>query len=797
MMDLAHQVLTLPEDVVLVPVAQLPEPLREHFGDSSDEYALTRPRARATTKLVAPDAARLLERFRQPQTIVTAVIAHSRASGEDPDALLEAAFPLLQELVSAGLLLPEDALAARPITSTLRVGDWLGDWRVLRTVNLLDDSELHQARDADGRIAALKVARAECRGPMRERLIAEARILAHLEGRAAPALLELGLDHDTPYLASAWLPGIDAGRAAYELRHAGASGELLRLLARIATAYAKLHAAGVLHGDVHPGNVLVDREGAVSLIDFGLACFADQASHAARGGIAFYHAPEYAAALLQGAAPPVLSASEEQYSLAAMLYQLAAGGYCLDFDLRADVMLRQIVDEPPAPFENGETAAWPELEAVLGRALAKCPADRFVDSAAFAEALSCLADPPPAPARAATASALAALEERLLADLSLDGAWFREGLPISPRCSVEFGAAGIAYSLYRLAITQERPALLALADAWITKAERDRSDSAAFANPALDATPGTLGPISPYHTASGLALVRALVSRAAGQLGELAEAVADFIARSDVGAAGAERDLVLGRTGTVLACCLLLDALPAELDGERQALVALGSERLAAIWREISGFAAIADCTDWPNLGIAHGWAGFLYTTLRWQQVSGIAPPPQLPKRLEQLASLARPEGRGLTWPWRDTVDAADRSMPGWCNGSAGMVHLGCLASRTLGDPSLLELAIGAGWNALEAALGVLDLCCGLAGRGYALLALHRATGEPRWLERARALAEAGAAAAEALESDQHPPYALYKGALGLILLASDLERPDMAAMPVFGDEGWRSAEQA
>ena len=135
--------------------------------------------------------------------------------------------------------------------------------------------------------------------------------------------------------------------------------------------------------------------------------------------------------------------------------------------------------------------------------------------------------------------------------------------------------------------------------------------------------------------------------------------------------------------------------------------------------------------------------------------------------------------------------------MPGWCNGSAGMVHLGCLASRTLGDPSLLEFAIGAGWNALEAAPGVLDLCCGLAGRGYALLALHRATGEPRWLERARELAETGAAAAEALESEEHPRYALYKGALGLILLASDLDRPDMAAMPVFGDEGWRSAKQA
>lgn len=180
MIDLVHQVLVLPDDVLLAPVAQLPEPLRERFADSSEDYALTRPRARATTKLLDTDAARLLERFRQPQTIVAAVIAHSRANGEDPEALLEAAFPLLREVVSAGLLLPEDALGARPIAGALRVGEQLGDWLILRSVNLLDDSELLQARHADGRIAALKVAHAECRGPMRERLIAEARVLEHL-----------------------------------------------------------------------------------------------------------------------------------------------------------------------------------------------------------------------------------------------------------------------------------------------------------------------------------------------------------------------------------------------------------------------------------------------------------------------------------------------------------------------------------------------------------------------------------------------------------------------------------------
>jgi serine/threonine-protein kinase len=119
------------------------------------------------------------------------------------------------------------------------------------------------------------------------------------------------------------------------------------------------------------------------------------------------------------------------------------------------------------------------------------------------------------------------------------------------------------------------------------------------------------------------------------------------------------------------------------------------------------------------------------------------------------------------------------------------MVHLACLAYEIFGQDRLLEIATGVGWNAWESAHGPIDLCCGLAGRGYALLMLYRCTGDPCWLSRARHLALSGAERATAQESLEHPPYALYKGALGLVLLLADLEEPGAACMPVFGDEGW------
>ncbi|HWN40970.1 MAG TPA: lanthionine synthetase LanC family protein, partial [Thermoanaerobaculia bacterium] len=80
------------------------------------------------------------------------------------------------------------------------------------------------------------------------------------------------------------------------------------------------------------------------------------------------------------------------------------------------------------------------------------------------------------------------------------------------------------------------------------------------------------------------------------------------------------------------------------------------------------------------------------------------------------------------------------------------------------------------------------NLCCGLAGRAYALLDFWRHTREQIWLERARDLAEA--AAVEVVRSSEAAD-SLYKGEPGVAALIADLAKPEMAAQPFFGDEGW------
>jgi serine/threonine-protein kinase len=106
------------------------------------------------------------------------------------------------------------------------------------------------------------------------------------------------------------------------------------------------------------------------------------------------------------------------------------------------------------------------------------------------------------------------------------------------------------------------------------------------------------------------------------------------------------------------------------------------------------------------------------------------------------------------------------------------------------------ELAESSAWAAWDAPGGYPDLCCGLAGRAYALLALYRHTGDADWLRRARLL---GARAGRALERAGEMPYplSLFKGAPGILLLLADLARPESACMPFFEAEGWPAFEPA
>src|SRR5205823_1091326 len=95
-----------------------------------------------------------------------------------------------------------------------------------------------------------------------------------------------------------------------------------------------------------------------------------------RSGIPQFHDPQMAAALLAGRLPPAVTPASEQYAIAALAYLLLTGLQPINAPAVHEELLQRIVQRPALPFAARGVPAWPEIEAVVGRGLAKQPADR-------------------------------------------------------------------------------------------------------------------------------------------------------------------------------------------------------------------------------------------------------------------------------------------------------------------------------------------------------------------------------------------------------------------------------------
>lgn len=746
--------LVLRSDVVLVPVSELSAEIRAKIDYEEGDYAVSRLHGRMPSTIIDSETASLLHLFKQPTTIADAVIRNSKELSKDPRVWLDELLPSIGIFLRNQVLAPAGEHNEPEVKPRIETGAQIHGWETLRCVNLIEDSEIHFVQ-RDGVNGALKIARDAV--PLERSVYAnEIAVLRHLDGCAfVPRVLDHGLHDDRPWLVSEWREGADAGLATSYARHDRTA--LLDLCVKIADAYAALHARGVIHADVHPRNVLITPRHDVTLIDFGLSRIEGSALPLMpRGGMYYFFEPEYLASLY---GPRQLEATYagEQYALAALIYLILTGKHYLDFRLDREEMMRQSRTEPPLPFAERGVPPWPEVEAVLSRALEKDPSKRFSSIREMADAL-----------RGAAAEEMPSLATDLLDD-ELAALESEDAYPAAPRASINYGAAGGAMGLLRIAEARGDARLLALAEVWRTRA-------AEFDDWYEDelAPREMVGTISPYHTAAGLHAAAAMIAYARGDSYAQRHATRAFLEASH--APCPNLDLTLGRSGTLLAAAMLLERGSPEV-------LPLGEATLREVWTQLDALPPLASQPRDTYLGIAHGWSGFLYATLRWCNASGASLPAQFIARLRELAEQRVPRGRGAYWP-RTMAGGIHDMMPGWCNGAAGHVFVWTAAADALRDPQWLTLARDAAWNAWEEPLHHADLCCGSAGRAYALLDLYQHTGEREWLARACHLANHAASIARTTSQRAH---ALWKGELGVAVLLADLERPEEARMPFFG----------
>ncbi|WP_410818907.1 protein kinase domain-containing protein [Micromonospora sp. 050-3] len=161
--------------------------------------------------------------------------------------------------------------------------------------------------------------------------------------------------------------------------------ETMSIAAQTASALQAAHDAGVVHRDVKPSNLIIEPDGHVVLVDFGVAVTQEAASLTATNqivGTALYMAPEQVA---RNETTPAI----DIYALGAVVYHCLAGRPPHQGENAVAVALRHL-EEEPSPLPEDVPA---EVRALVATAMAKDPADRFPTAAAMASAAQTLADP--------------------------------------------------------------------------------------------------------------------------------------------------------------------------------------------------------------------------------------------------------------------------------------------------------------------------------------------------------------------------------------------------------------------
>ena len=204
------------------------------------------------------------------------------------------------------------------------------------------------------------------------RFLGEARAIARLDDPALVSVYELGVIDECPYFTMEYIEGrtlaalLDEDGSLTPQRAAG-------LGAVIARGLDHAHRQGVVHRDIKPANVLIDARGAPRVVDFGIARLLEDDGAATRTGAVLgtpqFMAPEQAEGRLDAIGP-----ATDIYGVAALVYHAATG-------------------RPPHPISadrplTGAPTMPRDLRAILHRALALAPADRYPTAAALAAELA-------------------------------------------------------------------------------------------------------------------------------------------------------------------------------------------------------------------------------------------------------------------------------------------------------------------------------------------------------------------------------------------------------------------------
>jgi eukaryotic-like serine/threonine-protein kinase len=273
----------------------------------------------------------------------------------------------------------------------------LGQYKILDRIGVGGIGEVYRARDTQlGRTVAIKLLTADVSadGELRERFLRDANATMALSHPNIAALYEIGDEQGYVFLVFEFAPGdrlnaVIAGRAINPRR-------AINLGIQIADALADAHAAGILHGDIKPDNIIVTPKGNAKILDLGLsdwtgggelrraaaAMTADSADTAARATVP-YMSPEQA---LGGQ----VDERTDIFSLGTVMFEMLTGRLPFNASTSSALAMQIVQAAPPAPSTLNR-ALPREIDAIVGKALAKSLERRYESAATLAAELRSVA----------------------------------------------------------------------------------------------------------------------------------------------------------------------------------------------------------------------------------------------------------------------------------------------------------------------------------------------------------------------------------------------------------------------
>lgn len=217
----------------------------------------------------------------------------------------------------------------------------------------------------------------------RERFLNEARAAGCLSHPGIVTVFDADEDPDThePFIVMEYVAGRPLNAVLAESGGRLSSEKSLLLAIEIAQALDYAHAQGVVHGDIKPSNIVITSDGRAKIADFGVARFTHGfvTGKGAIFGSPAYMAPEQ----LNGGHP---EARSDLFSLGVMLYSMLTGFRPFQGN-SAETVCFKVMNSEPVPVTSFQADLPPGLDAIVSRAIAKEPADRYQSGAEMAEAL--------------------------------------------------------------------------------------------------------------------------------------------------------------------------------------------------------------------------------------------------------------------------------------------------------------------------------------------------------------------------------------------------------------------------